>query len=167
MILVGLSANLPSRFGEPADSFSAALKALQDRNIQILAQSRIWLSAPVPVSDQPWYHNAVIQVGTNKDPLALLRVLQDIEQDFGRVRRERNEARVIDLDLLTYNDQTMNEEALILPHPRMDERAFVLLPIMDIAPRWVHPVSRVSLKELLARVPKEQKAEPMERPYCA
>src|SRR5579883_249158 len=118
MILIGLGANLPSpEFGAPPQSLEAALRHMADRGLRIGARSRWYRSAPVPPSDQPWFVNGVIAVGTALDPAALLEILHTIEARFGRVRRERNAARVLDLDLLAYDERVSAEgETPILPH---------------------------------------------------
>ncbi len=151
MILIALGSNLPGRFGSPEAALDAAKAALEQHNIKILAASRTIRTAPVPASDQPWYHNAVVRVETDMLPRALLNTLHDIEQDFGRVRAVRNEARVIDLDLIAYNDEIINEADLVVPHPRMHERAFVLLPLREIAPRWIHPISKQGVDMMLRK----------------
>lgn len=162
MIFIGLGANLPSRHGTPPETIGAAISALEKNGLTILAQSKIWLTAPVPVSDQPWYHNAVVAIATSLPSLDVLKILQSIENDFGRVREIRNEPRVIDLDLLTYHDEILDHPDLIIPHPRMHERGFVLLPLQDIAPQWIHPVVGKNLAELISSLPVEQMAKPYE-----
>jgi 2-amino-4-hydroxy-6-hydroxymethyldihydropteridine diphosphokinase len=103
MILIGLGANLASaEFGAPPASLEAALRMLQESGVRIVARSRWYRSAPVPASSQPWFVNGVAAVETTLDPVALLALLHEIEARFGRVRRERNAARVLDLDLLDY-----------------------------------------------------------------
>ena len=84
----------------------------QNAGINVVARSNIWVTEPVPVSDQPLYRNAVVQVHTKLEPKELLTLLHSIEADFGRVRHERNEARVLDLDLLSYNDVVIHEGML-------------------------------------------------------
>lgn len=162
MILIGLGANLPSRYGTPPDTLAAAMQAIEEKGLRIQQKSRIWLTAPVPVSDQPWYHNAVVSIASTLSAPDVLTILQDIENNFGRVREIRNEPRVLDLDLLVYNDQSLDTPDLILPHPRLHQRAFVLLPIQDIDPTWAHPVSGVSVAEMISTVPPEQMAKPYE-----
>ncbi len=162
MIIIGLGANLPSRFGEPRETCAAALMALAVRGVHPLRQSRLWRTAPVPVSDQPWFVNAVAALDTDLPPEALLDVLSSIEQDFGRVRGERNAARGIDLDLLDYRGWQMYTDHLTLPHPRLHDRAFVLQPLADIAPDWRHPLTRRPLAELIAALPAGQVAEAMD-----
>ncbi len=162
MILIGLGANLPSRHGTPPQTLEAALKVIDGRGIRIAARSRIWVTAPVPVSDQPWYHNAVAAVDTTMSAPDLLACLHDIENAFGRVREIRNEPRVLDLDLLCYNDLVSTAQDLTIPHPRLHERAFVLMPLQDIAPGWIHPGLGANLTDMLAHIPPEQAARPME-----
>ena len=156
MILIALGANLPGPLGGPRETLAAAKDALADHGIRIMKTSRTWLTAPVPVSDQPWYHNEVVHVETELSPFALLEELQNIEKDFGRVRTVRNEARVLDLDLISYNDVVLDKPELIVPHPRLHRRAFVLLPLQDIAPDWVHPVSGKPLSALITALPEGQ-----------
>ncbi|MCC6598933.1 MAG: 2-amino-4-hydroxy-6-hydroxymethyldihydropteridine diphosphokinase [Alphaproteobacteria bacterium] len=155
MIIIGLGANLPSRFGGPDETLAAAKEKIENFDIRIVKSSRVWVTAPVPASDQPLYRNAVLVVETPLAPEALIEVLQGIERDFGRVHAERNAARLLDLDVLAYNDFIMEDEALTLPHPRMHERGFVLRPLHEIAPGWVHPVLGVGLEALIARLPAE------------
>lgn len=140
MILVALGANLPGAFGTPERALVSAMDEMQRAGLTIVACSRIWLTAPVPASDQPDYRNAVIRIETDLPSAALLNLLHRIEADFGRVRSVRNEARVIDLDLLAYGDEIIDNDDITLPHPRMHDRAFVLVPLCEIVPEWVHPV---------------------------
>lgn len=149
MILIALGANLPSQFGSPEDTLRASIEALKAYGVQILSVSKIWITEPVPVSDQPLYRNAVISVQTNYDALKLLNILHDIEADFGRQRITRNEARVIDLDLIAYNNYVHHNDDLYVPHPRMHERGFVLVPLNEIAPDWKHPVLQKTPVELI------------------
>jgi len=162
LILVGVGSNLNSeRFGPPAKTCAAAFAELERRNGAIVRRSRWFESAPVPVSDQPWFVNGVAAIETKLAPDALLALLHEIEADFGRTRRVRNEARVLDLDLLAYNDLVSGPPGPVLPHPRLEARAFVLLPLADIAPDWVHPASGRSVGELIAALPAGQIARPL------
>lgn len=156
MIFIALGANLPSQHGTPRQTLMKAVEALKEKGIKVLAVSPIYLTAPIPVSNQPWYHNAVALVKTHLLPVDLLRTLQDIEVDFGRIRTTRNAARVLDLDLIDYQGKVIDERDLELPHPRMADRAFVLYPLRDIAPDWRHPVSRSRIDDLIAKLPKDQ-----------
>jgi 2-amino-4-hydroxy-6-hydroxymethyldihydropteridine diphosphokinase len=165
MILIGLGANLPSKFGSPAETIRAALAALNESGLKVIAMSRLWLTAPVPVSDQPWYHNGVAEIETAFDASRILKTLQSIEQDFGRVREIRNEPRVIDLDLLACGNVVMNDPLMTVPHPRMQDRAFVLFPLQDIHPGWRHPVTGRTVPEMIAALPAGQEAKPIQTEF--
>jgi 2-amino-4-hydroxy-6-hydroxymethyldihydropteridine diphosphokinase len=122
----------------------------------------------VPPSDQPWYVNGVARVAAEFDSIALLAALHDVERAFGRERREVNAARVLDLDLLAYGDIVRTgPEPPILPHPRLTQRAFVLLPLAEIVPDWRHPVTGQTIQQLLAALPPDQVARPLRDPHDA
>ncbi len=151
-ILIALGANLASPdFGFPRETLIAAGVRLGMLGVDTLALSRWYRSPAWPPSEQPDYVNAVIRVATEAKPLALLELLQRVEEEFGRVRTVRNAARVLDLDLIAYNQEVIRtaDDRLILPHPRMRERPFVLLPLRDVAPAWRHPVTGEPVQALL------------------
>lgn len=156
MIFVAVGSNLSAPdLGGPLEICTRALTRLDSTGITVTAVSRFYETAPVPVSDQPWFVNAVARVTTSLDAATLLERLHQVEQAFGRVRHRRNEARVLDLDLIDYNG-VVSAGPPILPHPRMADRAFVLLPLYDLAPNWVHPSSRLSITDLIAALPSDQ-----------
>ena len=162
MILIGIGGNLASaRFGLPRDTLSAALGVLQSERITILRRSGWYHSEPIPASDQPWFTNAVVSVTTELDATRLLAALQAVENRFGRVRGEVNGARVLDLDILDYRGEVTRTPSLVLPHARLHERRFVLVPISEIAPNWRHPTLGLTAAELLLRLPSEQRMEPL------
>ena len=162
MILIGLGANLEGPFGPPDLALRALPYIFKAHNIIITAGSSIWKTAPVPLSDQPWYYNAVCSVKTDLDPLSLLREIKRIEFEFGRKSSVLNAPRVIDLDLLAYDDKISTQNDLIVPHPRLHERAFVLYPLKEIAPDWVHPVSGQLINDMVKNLPDTQKFERLE-----
>lgn len=165
MIFIGVGANLPSpHFSSPRETLEAAVRDLARLGVVPLAVSRWYESAPVPMSDQPWYVNAVYRVETDLDPGQLLDTLHRVEAAYGRVRGEVNGPRVIDLDLLDYRGLCRDgaENGPVLPHPRMHVRAFVLLPLRDLAPGWVHPRSGAPIDRLIAELDPEQTARPLE-----
>jgi 2-amino-4-hydroxy-6-hydroxymethyldihydropteridine diphosphokinase len=161
MILIALGANLPSQAGEPRQTLEVALAQLEARGVHIAARSRWYRTAPVPASDQPWFVNGVARVETALEPPALLAELQQVEQFFGRRRSVPNAARTLDLDIIDYDDRVENTPELTLPHPRMQDRAFVLLPLAEIAPGWRHPALGKTVEALISALPPEQKAEPI------
>jgi 2-amino-4-hydroxy-6-hydroxymethyldihydropteridine diphosphokinase len=164
MILLGLGGNLPTAaYGSPQATLEAALRHIEAAGIGVVARSRWYRSAPVPVSDQPWFVNGVAALATALGPEDLLRALHGVEARFGRRRRARNEARPLDLDLLAYGDLLRDGPAPpVLPHPRLHERAFVLRPLAEVAPRWRHPRLGLAVEALLAALPPGQAAEPIE-----
>lgn len=130
---IALGANL----GEPRQQIEAALIALsQIENVRIKAISPLYQTQPVGVTEQPDFINAVVLVATTLSPHQLLQVLQKLELDFGRQRTLRFGPRTLDLDVIDYNGQNMNDVDLILPHPRAHERAFVMEPLARIAPYY-------------------------------
>ena len=134
-VYIGLGANL----GEPASALREALLALAALPDSLLvASSSIYRTAPID-SSGPDYLNAVARLDTRLSPLALLAGLQRIEQAHGRERPYRNAPRTLDLDLLLYGDERIAGSALTVPHPRLHERAFVVLPLAEIAPRLCIP----------------------------
>ncbi|MBT5435341.1 MAG: 2-amino-4-hydroxy-6-hydroxymethyldihydropteridine diphosphokinase [Rhodospirillaceae bacterium] len=152
-VFVGLGANLPSELGSPLETLEEALRALVCAEVAVLRRSPWYESEPVPKSDQPWFINGVAELATSLAPSDLLARLHRIEADLGRVRRERWEARVVDLDLLDYRGMVHDGPAPVLPHPRVHERSFVLLPLRDLAPDWCDPVSGTTIETLIARLP--------------
>lgn len=161
MILIGIGGNLPSAAGGPAATCQAALDRLVEGELRLLARSPWYESAPVPASDQPWFVNGVVRVETELGPEALLARLHAIEAEFGRARTEVNAARPLDLDLLAYGDLVRAGPGPVLPHPRMHSRAFVLLPLRDVAPHWTHPATGLSVDALIAGLAPGQLIRPL------
>lgn len=164
LILVALGANLPGQAGSAVATLRAALQHLDRLPLRLLRASRIYESPPWPPSDQPWYANAVACLETSLDPIALLAHLHAIEIAFGRVRGQRNAARTLDLDLLDYDGLRRQPPiaAPELPHPRLGERAFVLLPLAEIAPDWQRPGDGISVQALIARLPGDTICRPLD-----
>ena len=161
-IILGIGANLiPDGYETPQQGCAAAIGHLAQHDIRVLDQSRWFETAPVPISDQPWFVNAAILAETELTAAAALAALHRIEEQFGRTRNQRNEARVLDIDLVDYGGMVTDREDLILPHPRMHERAFVLLPLHDVVPEWVHPITGSSIATLIAALPDDQMIRPL------
>ena len=160
MIFIGLGSNLSGDdFDSPHAVLAAALSEMPALGITIVKTSPFYRSAPVPKSDQPWFVNAVAAVETELAAPELLQRLHDIEALLGRRRRVKWEARIIDLDIIAYHDQIWPSKELpcaniIIPHPRMRERLFVLKPLMDICPHWQHPLLHKSIARLVDAVEK-------------
>lgn len=162
-ILIALGGNLPSpRWGAPRETLTAALEALSSMDVRTLKLSRWYATEPVPRSDQPWFTNAVARVGTSLEPAALLDRLHEVEAAFGRERGLPNAARLIDLDLIAHGRVVLaGPEGPIVPHPRLRGRAFVLLPLADVAPGWRHPATGEGVAELIAALPPDQPCVPL------
>lgn len=154
MILIALGGNIASVAGDARQTLASALAVMPEYGIVPQQVSPFYRTAPVPASDQPWFVNAVARVATALNPPALLQSLLQLEARFGRQRGQNgataNAPRTLDLDLLDFNGLVQNTPTLHLPHPRLHQRAFVLIPLHAIAPDWQHPVTHQPLATLLA-----------------
>jgi 2-amino-4-hydroxy-6-hydroxymethyldihydropteridine diphosphokinase len=122
---------------------------------QVTGVSLLYETEPVKDGTDPgdaWFLNGVVQLETDVTPKSLLAVLREIERALGRDQDNRSGPRSIDLDLLFYGGQTINEPGLVVPHPRLHQRRFVLMPLSELAPLWTHPISQRSVSQLLADV---------------
>ena len=139
---------LGSNLGDKEANLRRALDLLIERGVEIVKTSTFISTEPYGVTDQPQFLNGVCEVRTSLEPLELLHTLLDIEQEMGRVRLRHWGERNIDLDLLLYEDVVIDTPELKLPHPDMQNRDFVLLPLAEIAPELVHPILQKSIEEL-------------------
>jgi 2-amino-4-hydroxy-6-hydroxymethyldihydropteridine diphosphokinase len=147
---IGMGANLPSRAGPPEATLAAAASRLESLG-RIVARSSLYSTEPVGFADQPNFLNAVVILETDLDPHALLEGLLKIELEFGRDRSavNRNGPRTLDLDILVFGDLRISEPGLELPHPRMVERAFVMIPLAEIASKYPTANRPETLNQLL------------------
>lgn len=175
--LIALGGNMPSALGGPEVTLRAALKSLSDAGLEVEAVSRFFQTPCFPAGAGPDYVNAAARLCSEKSPQDVLQILHGVEADFGRERIQRWGIRCLDLDILTCEAAVLPDLAtyqkwqtlapaaqrseapaeLILPHPRLAERAFVLVPLADIAPDWAHPVSGHTVREMLAALPAGEK----------
>lgn len=159
---IALGANLPGRFASPMEAVEGAIAALQAPGIVLLSRSRLYRSAAWPDPSDPEFINAVISVMTDFDASSLLSRLHALEAEFGRERRWPNAPRPLDLDIVDYAGRvSARGETPILPHPRMTDRAFVLLPLAEIAPDWRHPVTGTAIADLVRALPDPTAAVPL------
>ena len=155
MILVAIGANLPGPDGATALETCRRAAVALDRlpGLTLKGLSRWYETEPVPPSGQPPYINGVALLGGPvADPAVLLAALQSIENDFGRVRSEPNAARTLDLDIVAIGDLVRTAPDPILPHPRAHLRAFVLAPLADVAPAWLHPITGQTAAAMLRAI---------------
>lgn len=179
LALLALGANLPSLAGPPIETLRRALCLLADQGLALHAVSRFWTSPAHPAGSGPDYVNAAALIATERPPQSVLDTLHGIEAALGRTRSGRRwDARGIDLDLIGMDDHVLPDAAaqdhwralppaeqariapdrLILPHPRMQDRGFVLLPLAEIAPGWTHPRTGLTVGQMLAALPKGARA---------
>lgn len=179
LALVALGSNVTSTFGSPRETMAGAINKLTREGIVIRQTSRFYSTPCFPAGAGPDYVNAAISVHTTLGPPEFLQVLHGIEAHFGRERIERWGQRTLDLDLIAFGDliapdpetfevwralpadlQKMRApDQLILPHPRMQDRAFVLVPLNDVAPDWRHPVFGRTVAEMMALLDKDEIAQ--------
>jgi 2-amino-4-hydroxy-6-hydroxymethyldihydropteridine diphosphokinase len=149
---VGLGSNL----GDRLENLATAVALISREPGFALRQASLAYESEPVGPPQPRYLNAVARIGTLLSPRATLQRLQAIEEQMGRIRRERWGSREIDLDLLLYGDRLVEETGLRIPHPLLEGRAFALVPLAEIAPDVLHPVSRLTARQLRDRLPPEQ-----------
>ncbi|MGR3493195.1 MAG: 2-amino-4-hydroxy-6-hydroxymethyldihydropteridine diphosphokinase [Shimia sp.] len=174
--LIALGANLPSQAGSPSDTVTAALHHLDWNGLTVTAESRIFQTPAFPPGSGPAFANAAARVKHDVAPQDLLRKLHDIEKTYARTRGVRWAGRTLDLDLIATEDTVLPDRAtvlrwmnlpldrqmsdapdeLILPHPRVQDRAFVLGPLADIAPDWRHPILGLTVTQMLAALDPEE-----------
>lgn len=169
MILIGLGANLAGLSGEhPQATLEAALRQLNARHVGVARLSSWYETEPVPPAPQPLFVNAVAALATALGPHELLDELQRVEAALGRVRSVANAPRRVDLDLLAHGDTIIDGPGrLVLPHPRLHERAFVLCPLAEVAPNWRHPRLGLTAASLLSGVPAGQVVRRLGADRCA
>ncbi|MGB0411359.1 MAG: 2-amino-4-hydroxy-6-hydroxymethyldihydropteridine diphosphokinase [Pikeienuella sp.] len=175
--LIALGSNLPGEAGNSLNVCITTIDACESHAVRVVARSRWRRSPAFPAGSGPDFVNGAFMVETTLSARALLSHLHEVEARMGRVRKVRWGPRVCDLDLIAYGNSIAPDRAtvsalmgegattaaapdhMVLPHPRMHERAFVLAPLADIAPEWCHPVTGLSVSEMLAALPAATRAE--------
>ncbi len=150
-VFIGLGSNLENTQKNIIDAIDI-IKVIE--SINLISCSSLYATPPVGFINQPDFINAVIQITTTISYMELLAKLLDIEKEFGRIRKNKNGPRTLDLDLLLYNDLILKNKKLTVPHPRMHERLFVLIPLIEIAPTLLIP-NHGSIKSLITSLPKQ------------
>ncbi len=144
--------SMGSNVGDRAAHLRAALSDL-DRVLTVRRISSLYRTDPVGVTDQPEFLNLAVEAETDLEPFELLAAVKQVEHDVGRRPTFRWGPRVVDLDILLYHDLVLETPELTIPHPELTRRAFVLLPLAEIAPRLIHPVEHRTIADLAATAP--------------
>ena len=145
--------SLGSNLGDRENNLTRAMEELEEREVKILQRSAIYETEPVEIREQGWFLNCALEAETEQMPRQLMNTLLDIERELGRRRRIKYGPRVIDLDILLLGSSIVKTPELVIPHPRMTERRFVLVPLAEIAAQAQHPVLHQTIAELLAECP--------------
>jgi 2-amino-4-hydroxy-6-hydroxymethyldihydropteridine diphosphokinase len=153
---IGIGSNLGDKVYQCEKAISEILRA--DRH-KLLAKSPLFKTKPIGYTSQDWFINGVIKIETDLEPLELLQVLKDIESRLGRKEGFRWGPRAIDLDILLFDEEEIEMEGLQIPHPRLQERQFVLIPLAEIDPEVIHPVLKKTIQELLENIKEDQGVE--------
>jgi 2-amino-4-hydroxy-6-hydroxymethyldihydropteridine diphosphokinase len=159
--------SLGSNLGDRKGNCEKALREIEGRHVgNVTALSPFYMTEPVDFTDQDWFVNAAACIETRLEPPELLKELKLIQKDLGTMEKTvRFGPRTIDLDILLFDDLVQNWDDLVIPHERMHQRAFVLVPLCDIAPHKTHPVSGKTMKELLETIDTEhQDVKPLTKP---
>ena len=161
MLLLGLGSNLSSNFGNRFENIDLAISYLQSYKIQLLKKSSFYETLSYPDIKNPKFINVVIKVLTHLPPEEFASVLISIEETLERKRNQKNEPRTCDIDIIDYNGKVMNfiYKRLIfnVPHEKLIYRNFVLYPLQEIAPNWVHPITKEKISNLIAKLPEEDR----------
>ena len=145
--------SIGSNVGDRALNISRAIDSLPVHGVHVVQQSSPYETEPVELRDQEWFLNGVVEVETKLTPQRLMQALLDIERSMGRLRLTPKGPRIIDMDILLFGSTIVHEPGLEIPHPRMTERRFVLVPFAEIAAGAIHPVLKKTIAELLDETP--------------
>jgi 2-amino-4-hydroxy-6-hydroxymethyldihydropteridine diphosphokinase len=151
--MVSVYLSLGSNMGDRAAQIARALEELGKHAVRVTRRSSLYETEPVELRDQPWFLNLAVEAETDLRPAELLAAAREIERSLGRERRVPKGPRVIDIDILFYDDVVIRTPELEIPHPRISARRFVLAPLAEIAPNLLHPLRKKTVAELLTETP--------------
>lgn len=151
--------SIGSNLGDRINYLKKALEKLKQNNIQIIKSSNIIETEPYGYKEQGKFLNMAVEIDSELEPFELMKLISKIESELGRIRTKRWGPRVIDIDIIFYNSLIINEPDLKIPHPDMQNRFFVLKPLQEIAPDFVHPVLKKTITELLENLNSEDKSK--------
>lgn len=132
--------SLGSNLGDRAENIKRALDLLEASGVKIIQRSSLYETQPVDLASQPWFYNQVVEAECRLDPQLLLAIIKDTERKMGRKSRQPKGPRLIDIDILLAGEAVIQSEDLIIPHPRLEKRNFVLIPLKEISPDTIHPL---------------------------
>ena len=159
-IIIGIGGNINSEDGtHPIKICNKAIYSLQEYSINVKKQSKWYNSEAIPKSNQPNFFNCVVIASTKLNEYDVLKYLHEIEEEFGRRRNKINAPRSIDLDLIDYSNKVCKNNKLIIPHPRAHLRKFVMGPLAEINPDWIHPILKVNVLDILTKLDKQKLEE--------
>ena len=157
MIILSLGSNLPSKFGDRFDNLIFALSLIESNGILINKKSSYYETPSYPDQKNPKFINIIVSVKTHLKPIDLMTLLISIEKKMGRKRDIKNEPRTCDIDIIDYNNEIINHKdknlSLIIPHKELSLRNFVLYPLKEISPNWLHPINNVKIDILIQNLP--------------
>lgn len=147
--------SIGSNLGDRECNIRRAIEKLESTDLRVLRTARLYETEPVDVRDQPWFVNTVLEIGTTLFPRQLLSRTQKIERELGRTRRVKKGPRIIDIDVILFGNFQVTSPDLTIPHPRFQDRRFVLAPLYDLDPNLRHPATRETVHEMLEKTSKQ------------
>ena len=161
MVILSLGSNLPSKYGDKFENLKYAISLLEDRDILLNKKSSFYETPSYPDKSKPKFANMVISVKTSLSPVNLMTIIIDIEKKLERIRRNKNDPRTCDIDIIDYKDQIIkiknNNFYLEIPHKSLVSRNFVLYPLQEILPNWKHPKTKEILSVLINKLNEEDR----------
>ena len=161
MILLGLGSNLESSFGDRFKNLELAIKYLSEKDVQIIKKSSFYETPSYPDKKKPKYINMVISVNTELNPVELASVIISVEEKLERKRKKKNDPRTCDIDILDFNNKiikfTFNNLFFYVPHRKLSVRNFVLFPIKELSPSWIHPETKEDIDKLINNINDDDK----------
>ena len=161
MLLLGIGSNLPSKFGDRYENIKLAIKYIKENKIKIIKKSSYYETPSYPDKEKPKFINVVIEIFTNLSFADLVSILISIEEILERKRNKKNDPRTCDIDIIDFNKKieiyNFNNSIFKVPHESLSSRNFVLYPLMEILPDWEHPVSKLTVKELINNLEEDKK----------
>ena len=161
MILLGIGSNMPSSFGDRFDNIDLAVSLLNEKGVQLIKKSSFYETFAYPNKNDPKFINIVTSVRTYLQPVDLMSILISIEEKLERKRRKKNDPRTCDIDIIDYDNQILNFKYqnldFTVPHKELVHRNFVLLPLHEICPNWIHPKTKESIDMLINKLSTDDK----------